>query len=409
MTSTLTSYTLLSRNLATSLQRKGAEPIVARETAYYQANIGKVKSVDDLMADQRLYSYAMKAFGLEDMTYAKAFMRKVLTEGTSSAAAFANRLADDRYVAFAKAFDFAPGATAKGTDPVVVSSTKLDPAGSAKLSLPYALATSYDFTGTNEASFTLSSQVDATTTKSATIVLNRSTLAGKVANLASVTPTEIGAAINDQIIASGADGLTGKVQVGIAADGSLFFETTGYTNYGLDGVPGGTGVDADTVYLAGGTNRTLTVNNATLSGPGQTAVDIGNGTDLSPGANVKGVVDAYLQQSLESDAGAEDTGVRLALYFARKAPTLNSGYDVLSDPALTQVFNTVIGLPATSSATTNDALAARASLISRKVDFATFQDPAKVEAFARRFAAIWDAQNNTATDPILALFSNGQA
>ncbi|WP_331254786.1 DUF1217 domain-containing protein [Methylobacterium currus] len=121
------------------------------------------------------------------------------------------------------------------------------------------------------------------------------------------------------------------------------------------------------------------------------------------------MVDAYLQQSLESDAGAEDTGVRLALYFARKAPTLKSGYDILSDPALTQVVNTVIGLPATSSATTNDALAARASLISRKVDFATFQDPAKVEAFARRFAAIWDAQNNTATDPILALFSNGQA
>ncbi len=140
MTNTLTSYMLLSRNLATSLQRKGKDPIVARETAYYQANIGKVKSVDDFMADKRLYNYAMKAFGLEDMGYAKAFMRKVLTEGTSSATAFANRLADDRYVAFAKAYDFTPGASAKGTDPVVVSPEQLTPAGSAKLSLPYALA-----------------------------------------------------------------------------------------------------------------------------------------------------------------------------------------------------------------------------------------------------------------------------
>ena len=112
MNSTLTSYTLLSRNLATSLQRKGSDPIVARETAYYQANIGKVKSLDDFMADQRLYSYAMKAFGLEDMTYAKAFMRKVLTEGTTDSTAFANRLADDRYVAFAKAFDFTPASNA---------------------------------------------------------------------------------------------------------------------------------------------------------------------------------------------------------------------------------------------------------------------------------------------------------
>ena len=46
--------------------------------------------------------------------------------------------------------------------------------------------------------------------------------------------------------------------------------------------------------------------------------------------------------------------------------------------------------------------------VDQDIDFASFQDPAKVEAFARRFAAIWDAQNNTATDPILALFSNGQ-
>ncbi|UHC16402.1 DUF1217 domain-containing protein [Methylobacterium currus] len=409
MTSTLTSYTLLSRNLATSLQRKGAEPIVARETAYYQANIGKVKSVDDFMADRRLYSYAMKAFGLEDMTYAKAFMRKVMAEGTSDSSSFANRLADDRYVAFAKAFDFAAGATAQGTDPTLISADYVIPAASAKLALPSALAASTDFSGTNEASFTLSSQVDATTTKSATIVLNKATLFGKVADLAKVTPTEIATAISAQIDASGAGGLKGKVQVGVTAKGSLGFETTDYADLGFDGQVGGTGVNADTVYLAGGKTRTLTVSNATLSAPGQTAVDIGNGTDLSPGANVKGVVDAYLQQSLESDAGAEDTGVRLALYFARKAPTLKSGYDILSDPALTQVVNTVIGLPATSSATTNDALAARASLISRKVDFATFQDPAKVEAFARRFAAIWDAQNNTATDPILALFSNGQA
>ncbi|AWN53204.1 DUF1217 domain-containing protein [Methylobacterium sp. 17Sr1-1] len=409
MTSTLTSYMLLSRNLATSLQRKGNEPIVARETAYYQANIGKVKSIDDFMGDQRLYSYAMKAFGLEDMTYAKAFMRKVLTEGASDSTAFANRLADDRYVAFAKAFDFAAGATAQGTDPTMVTEDYVLPAASAKLTLSTALAASYDFSGTNEASFTVSSQLDATTTKSAAIVLNKATFSGKVVDLTKVSQADIAAAINAQIDASGADGLAGKVQVGLTANGSLGFETTDYADLGLDGEQGGTGVNADTIYFAGGTNRTVTVNNAALSAPGQTAVDIGNGTDPSPSANVKGVVDAYLQQSLEGDAGAEDTGVRLALYFARKAPTLRSGYDILGDPALTQVINTVIGLPATSSATTSDALAVRASLIASKVDFASFNDPAKVEAFARRFAAIWDAQNNTATDPILALFSNDQA
>ncbi|WP_342779030.1 DUF1217 domain-containing protein [Methylobacterium terricola] len=279
----------------------------------------------------------------------------------------------------------------------------------AQLSLPTPLADSYDFSGTNEARFTIASRVDQTTTKTATIVLNRASLAGKVADLTKVTQDEIRDAIGDQIEASGANGLMGKVQVGTGPNGNLFFQTSAYEDYGADGVPGGTGFNADTFYAAGGKVRTVSVNNTALSAAGQKAVDIGIGTDIPPDANVQSVVDAYLQQSLEDDAGDEDTGVRLALYFARKAPMLNSGYDILGDAALTKVINTVIGLPETSNATTSEALAARATLISKKIDFASFQDPAKVEAFARRFAAIWDAQNNTAADPILALFSNAQA
>ena len=40
-----------------------------------------IKSIDDFLGNDRLFAFAMKAFGLEDMAYAKAFMRKVLTEG----------------------------------------------------------------------------------------------------------------------------------------------------------------------------------------------------------------------------------------------------------------------------------------------------------------------------------------
>ena len=59
----------------------------------------------------------MKAFGLSDMIYAKAFMRKVLTEGISSSDSFANKLTDTRYREFAAAFNFAAlGANATQTD-----------------------------------------------------------------------------------------------------------------------------------------------------------------------------------------------------------------------------------------------------------------------------------------------------
>jgi hypothetical protein len=397
VTDTLTSYRLIAKDLPASLSRKAAEPMVARETAYYEAHIGQVKTVDDLLGDQRLYAYAMKAYGLEEMTYAKAFMRKVLEEGAASAASFANRLADDRYTAFAKAFSFGQGVTATGADPARFG----EQARAASLSAPKLLADSYDFSGRAEANFLVESRLDATTTQSVTIRLNAQTLAGRVANPAKVTPAEIAAAVAAQIEASA---LKGKVQAGLAADGSLFFETTALTDLGADGAYGGTGLYADTLVNAGGSNRTLTIRNAALSA-NRTAVDVGFGTDLGPDSMAQAVTQAYLRQSLESEAGDADTGVRLALYFARKASTLTSSYDILGDAALSQVANTVIGLPATSGAATSEALAKRAQLIARKIDIASFRDPAKLDAFVRRFAAIWDAQNNTASAPILALFT----
>lgn len=237
MTGTFTNYKLIARDLTASLARKAAQPDVARETAYYKAKIGDVKSIDDLLGDRRLFAYAMKAHGLEDMTYARAFMRKVLTEGVSDRTAFANRLADDRYVAFAKAFDFQ-------------------------------------------------------------------------------------------------------------------------------------------TYGAGTT--TLAAANADTTG-------------------------AYLRQSLETDAGNEDTGVRLALYFARQAPTVSSGYGVLADQALSQVVKTVLGLPDVASA---EGIARQATIIEARVDLASFKDPAKLDRFVQRFTAIWDAQNNAASAPVLNLFAD---
>lgn len=107
MTTTYTSYKLITADLQTSLKRVSEQPDVKRETEYYLARIGSVKSIDDFFADARLYNYAMKAHGLEDMAYAKAFMRKVLTEGVDDKAAFANQLSDTRYKELAESLNFA--------------------------------------------------------------------------------------------------------------------------------------------------------------------------------------------------------------------------------------------------------------------------------------------------------------
>lgn len=104
--STYTSYLIVNRDIKSSLSTVANQSTVKRDTEYYEANIGKVTTVDEFLDDYRLYSYAMKAYGLEDMTYGKAFMRKVLESDLSDSSSFANTLTDKRYLQFAQTFNF---------------------------------------------------------------------------------------------------------------------------------------------------------------------------------------------------------------------------------------------------------------------------------------------------------------
>lgn len=240
MLSTSVSYRLIANNLDRSLERTRSDAPVALETRYYLDHIRNVTDIDGLIQDHRLFSYAMKAFGLDDMGYAKAFMRKILTEGINDPQSFANKLADDRFIEFARAFKFE----------------------------------------------------------------------------------------------------------------SLGTETT----------------------------HTIEAQ--------------------------QGVVDRYIRQTMETEAGADDEGVRLALYFERKAPTVASAYGLLSDPALWQVLKTTFGFPAEMA---NADIEKQADAINARLDLADLQDPEKLARLITRFTATWDATNNAGQDPVLQLFSNQPA
>ncbi|MGP9813386.1 DUF1217 domain-containing protein [Rhodopseudomonas sp. NSM] len=239
MVSTIVNYQLVTKDITRSLQRTADKPDVSRDTKYYLTHIGDVKSIDDFIGDYRLFSYAMKAHGLSDMTYAKAFLRKVLTEGISDSSSFANKLVDTRYRDFAAAFNF-------------------------------------------------------------------------------------------------------------ASLGEQATNTTGATT---------------------------------------------------------GTAEKYIRQSLEEDAGKDNEGVRLALYFERKAPTIKTAYQILSDKALLQVVQTAFGIsPLTAMADIDK----QAAMIEAKVDFADFQDPAKLRTFLQRFSVMWDVENNQATSAAAPQILTGQ-
>src|SRR5688572_24138148 len=107
MISTMTRYQMLQTNAALTKTITQNDTMVKRDTEHYLANISKVKTIDAFVKDYRLFSYAMKAYGLEDMIYAKAFVKKLLTEGVKDPSSMANKMTDPRYKEFAKAFDFA--------------------------------------------------------------------------------------------------------------------------------------------------------------------------------------------------------------------------------------------------------------------------------------------------------------
>lgn len=111
MTSTYLLYQSYAADLPKTLSRISSQADVSSAAQYYQANIGKVTSVDDFLNNQRLFSYAMTAYGLSDMTYAKAFMKKVLTSDLTDSNSFANKLTDPRFVVFAQAFQFSTDGT----------------------------------------------------------------------------------------------------------------------------------------------------------------------------------------------------------------------------------------------------------------------------------------------------------
>lgn len=227
MFGTVARYQQIARNIDKTIGGISQRADVRRESDYYLANIRSVKSVDDFLRNDRLYKYAMTAFGLKDMIYGKAFMRKVLTEGVDGSRSFALQLADPRFREFAEAFNFARyGAT----------------------------ATAFD-----------------------------------------------------------------RAQ--------------------------------------------------------------------------QGTVDRFLRIQLETDAGQNDEGLQLALYFQRKAPEVTSVYGLMGDAALYKVVRTALGLPAAYSNTDVDS---QAAFLRSRINVDDFKDPVKLDNFITRFTARWQAASTMA-------------
>lgn len=354
MLSTSMSYRLIARDIDKSLDRVADQVAVKRETAYFEANIGKVKSADDFLKNTRLFNYAMKAFGLSDMAYAKGFMKKVLKEGVADPKSFANKLTDKRYAEFAKAFDFA----AKGE-----ATTTYNTARDSTIGSYLARATANGLLPQTEA------------VKQATAHFRENI--GKVESIDDLLADP--ALLDYAMRAFRIEGLDlSRAQLTKILEGGVSDPNS----------PANKHKDENVAKFAAAFDFVAL---------GEKTTSYVKARDLS--------VTGYMRQTLEENAGNQNEGVRLALYFQRKAPGVSSFYQVLADPALAQVVRTALGFPDSFAQADIDR---QVAAMEKRVNFKDFADPKKLEKFVSRFSAMWDVTQAApaATSPALALISS---
>ncbi|PZO81786.1 MAG: hypothetical protein DI629_02780 [Mesorhizobium amorphae] len=357
MLSTFVTYQSITRDIAKTMARVEKQPVVERESAYFEKNIVKVASVDEFMSDSRLYRYAMKAFGLSDMTYATAFMRKALEGGVNDADSFANKLTDKRYARFVEAFNFsdrkAAALEAPAQDGVIAR--------------------------TNVQAFQKGVSLD-----NPTLLAQNKAYREGVAEITSID--------------------------GLLADNAVY--SYAMRAFGLEDEIG----DKDFMrsVLEGGISDPDSVANRTTD---KRFLQFAAAFDFARHGEktttwrpaVEGAQENYVRQTLEEDAGAQNEGVRLALYFERNAGSINSFYSVLADKALAQVVRTVLSLPDSYAALD---IERQHDFFASKLDVADFKDTDALGSFLKRFTALWEVQNGTAASSNAspaALFSQGAA
>ncbi|WP_136616784.1 MULTISPECIES: DUF1217 domain-containing protein [Mesorhizobium] len=322
---------------------KPSAQYIKGEADYYAANISKVTSIDDLMADKRLLTFAMASYGLNASTETPQQVRAMLEGGVSDPNSPANKLTDKRYANFVTAFNFAQyGDQTTSRDEVQKDTPKIYTTESA-LGL---IAPNADYIKSETAYYL----ANVTNVKSIDDLMANSRLYNYVLSAYGLDPATESKDLIRNVLAGGirdansvANKMTNKAYAGLAA--AFNFEQYGEA--------------------------------ATTINPAQ-----------------QPTVDKYMRQTLEEDAGQTNQGVRLALYFDRKAPTITSWYDVLADTALANVVRTVLGLPDSFATADVDK---QAQLFEQKLDISDFSDPEKLGKFLTRFTSMYEINNPTSS------------
>ncbi|MGJ8618429.1 MAG: DUF1217 domain-containing protein [Sulfitobacter sp.] len=117
----LAGWRFLQRTYDTQFEAFTRSSELQRDTEYFRNKIASITSAEELVADRRLLTVALGAFGLQDDINNRYFIQKVLEEGTTNDDALANRFSDTRYAELSEAFGFGPSEFLKVGEPDFIS------------------------------------------------------------------------------------------------------------------------------------------------------------------------------------------------------------------------------------------------------------------------------------------------
>ena len=331
---------------------------------YYRNYIGSVDSVKELQSTSRLYDFVLNAFGFDPDTVKDKDIEKALTSDLTDPNSFANKQKDERYKLLASAFNFDTKGD-KAAPRLAQSQTVLTQTAKDYIIIKTRFGNDDKREDANkEAQYYTSEMQNVASAKD---FLSDRRLVNFVLEANGIDPKNVTDDFMKQVFASDLD--DPKSFVNQQSDhryaqilASFNFDKNGDIGVRESGIQGRYGREM-TDYL-------------------------------------------YLQQTLETETGEDNNGARLALYFKRMLPDINTPYDILGDTALLEVFRTAYSLPSEISSMD---IEKQAALIEKNLDLKELQDPDKLEKFISRFTAMYDLQNDTTSNPTLSLFTSSSS
>ncbi|MCB5410840.1 DUF1217 domain-containing protein [Pseudogemmobacter faecipullorum] len=120
---------------------------------------------------------------------------------------------------------------------------------------------------------------------------------------------------------------------------------------------------------------------------------------------VETMVGRYVEQKLINSQLEMNSTAGTVLHAEARAPKLSNWYTVLADPKLQDFFYTALNL---SDALKSSDIDMQASMLKKKFDITTLNEPGVLDGLISRYTAIADArtaQQSLSSNPILQLFS----